>query len=219
MFLLASSALAAPPPDVIPHRKHEPYTQLDAELRPIGFSPDGKLAILYVAPDEAVGCMQWSFLVIGLVSDGVVDRIQTTNEPCDADIQVVWERESTRVQAMLDKHGVVATEVAFQRFSTGFDARLVTGSLHLPENEELPFKVPVTVMLSADGKGEKKIGQLAVTTQYDMPMTWGHEVLGYVQSPYEPRIGVLVREIHRGWEGLPTVETVHVIGASLEEGF
>ena len=221
MLLLVTLAQAAPPADVIPHRKTEPYMQLHAQLRPMGFSPDGKLGMLYIAPDEAVGCMQWSFVVHDLVTDKVVAR-HGWNEPdrCDESLAAMWQREESKALELFGKHGIVVTEVALTLRSDAYRAHLVTGAAQLGELQGDPsVTVPVRVMLAADEKGEKQVGELQVSSAYQLQMTWGHEVIGMLESPYEPRVAVLVREIHRGWEGLPTVEQVHVMGASLEKGF
>ena len=50
-----------------------------------------------------------------------------------------------------------------------------------------------------------------------MPLYVG--VVGYVKSPFEPRIAVLLVEIFRGYEGPPNVGKVRITGASLDSGF
>jgi hypothetical protein len=94
--------------------------------------------------------------------------------------------------------------------------RLITGPLSVTDGDTAEAEVRVVAL---SGGGEKDVGTLRITTQYGLPMTWGHEVLGYIQSPHEARAAVVVREIHRGWEGLPTVEVIHLFGVALDRGF
>ncbi len=225
---LALGAELAIPADIVPHRDLAPSSQLHAEVRPLGFSEDGKLAVLYIAPDEAVGCYQWSVSVISLVTDKTIEAIRWNDETCDliVDVETLWKHEVSDIEALLSKHGIQPrADLKLQSLplahgSDLLDARLVTGSPELLETDGLRgARVPVTVRVKSTERGEKTIGVLAVESRYEMPLTWGHEVLGYVASPHEARAVVLVREIHRGWEGLPTVEVVHLMGADLEGGF
>jgi hypothetical protein len=43
--------------------------------------------------------------------------------------------------------------------------------------------------------------------------------VGYLKSPFEPRIAVILMEIFRGWEGPPNTGSVKIAGASLATGF
>lgn len=222
--LLTTLAL---PPDVLPARQVAPSSHLVAEIRPIGFGPDGKLALLYVAPDEAVGCAQWSVQIVDLKTDGVSDRV-TPGDGCDVDAAAGWAREHEAIVQLLGRHAIepgtpsLAT-LPVQHGADRLDARLRVGAvqqLAVEEEGQPPtVRVPVEVVFRSSERGEKTVGTLYVEERWGLSMTWGHEVVGYVASPHEPRVAVLVREVHRGWEGLPTVEVVHVMGAALETGF
>ncbi len=214
------------PADVVPHRDEPPSSLLHAEVRPLGFSEDGKLGVLYIAPDEAVGCYQWSVSVLSLVTDKTVETLTWSEGSCAeiVDVASLWQHELGNIEALLVKHGVQAQAdlrlrpLPVVRGADLLDARLVTGPLN-PTGEPGVTSVPVTLLLRSSEQGEKSIAALAVTSRDELPFSWGHEVLGYIPSPYEERVVVLVRELHRGWEGLPAVEQVHLVGASLDSGF
>jgi hypothetical protein len=44
-------------------------------------------------------------------------------------------------------------------------------------------------------------------------------MVGYVKSPFEPRVAVILMEIYRGWEGPPNTGNVKIVGADLVSGF
>jgi len=45
------------------------------------------------------------------------------------------------------------------------------------------------------------------------------KVMGYLRSPFEPRIAVILVEVSRGYEGPPHITHINVVGASLDSGF
>ncbi len=81
------------------------------------------------------------------------------------------------------------------------------------------MEAAVRVVVDSARHREKDVGSLSLSTMSGLQMTWGHEVLGYIPSPHGERVVIVVREIRRGWEGLPAVEVIHLMGASLEQGF
>ncbi len=44
-------------------------------------------------------------------------------------------------------------------------------------------------------------------------------MLGYLKSPLEPRVAIILVEIYRGYEGPPHVGGVRIVGASLDNRF
>ncbi len=50
-----------------------------------------------------------------------------------------------------------------------------------------------------------------------MPLYLG--MLGYLKSPLEPRVAIILIEIYRGYEGPPHVGSVKIVGASLDKNF
>src|SRR5262249_23665721 len=44
-------------------------------------------------------------------------------------------------------------------------------------------------------------------------------MLGYLESPLEPRAAIILVEIYRGYEGPPHVGEVRIVGASLDKNF
>ena len=50
-----------------------------------------------------------------------------------------------------------------------------------------------------------------------MPIYVG--MLGYLRSPLEPRVAIILVEMYRGYEGPPHVGSVKIVGASLSRNF
>jgi hypothetical protein len=44
-------------------------------------------------------------------------------------------------------------------------------------------------------------------------------MVGYLKSPLEPRVAVVLVEIYRGYEGPPHVGGVRIVGLSLDKSF
>jgi hypothetical protein len=45
------------------------------------------------------------------------------------------------------------------------------------------------------------------------------DVVGFMKSPFEDRIAIIVIEVYRGYEGPPHATSIEVAGASLSSGF
>ena len=74
----------------------------------------------------------------------------------------------------------------------------------------------IDISLSSRDKGTKKIGTLG--PRYGGPHL--PEVLGYIQSPFEKRIVVVVGYFNRGWEREKLTQAkIEIFGASLISGF
>jgi len=72
-----------------------------------------------------------------------------------------------------------------------------------------------TMQLNSSRRGKKTI--LDHSYPKSLPLHVG--LLGYVKSPFEPRIAVVLMKVIRGWEGPPHTGDVQIVGASLEDGF
>lgn len=222
---MLSAALAAPPADVLPHRTTAPSEYLHAELRPLGFSPDGHFAALYMPPDEAIGCFLWELRITNLVTDEVTVPLYWDESSCaeTPDAASLWKNHGAAIRAQLRAHGIQqpASPLRLAPFpSRGGEVLSAWVRPGVPEvsGDESRFSVPVEIWLRS-GKKEKKIGTRTLSAEYGLPMAWNQEIVGYIQSPHEDRLAVLVREERRGWEGPPNVEVITVMGASLSSGF
>ncbi|MFT5685347.1 MAG: hypothetical protein ACI8RZ_006298, partial [Myxococcota bacterium] len=210
-LLLMTAQAAWPTVDIIPHRDAPQFALLHANLIPLGFSPSGRMAILYLPPDEAIGCFLWELRIIDLVTDKPLHTEKWQMEDCETinDVPGLLAGKGARFTALLAEHNIQREPATLHPFPArhGSDtlmARLITGPIS--ETEGDTFTAPVRVVVQSAAHGEKDIGILSIATMMELPMTWGHEVLGYI--PAGDRV-VVVRELHRGWEGLPVVEVIH----------
>ena len=229
--LLASRTAAALPPlqDVIaPAKPLVASEEMADQLYPVGFSPRGAFAFLEISADEAVGCTLWGFTIVDLVTDRVVFRDDWhAHGQVDCkeqlDLEQVWARHSARFRVALLEHGVQPTHPGrLTRFPLERGGEVFTVQLErgLPRKNDIDGKdVPIDVIMTSSVRGSKRIGGLVERDMAGMPMTYGHTVMGFIPSPHEPRVVVVIREERRGWEGPPDVLTYTVMGASLAKGF
>lgn len=64
-----------------------------------------------------------------------------------------------------------------------------------------------------------KDGVTKIVGQYDDKMLIDVQIAGYIRSPYEQRIAMVVCSVTRGWEGPPHPVDCSFIGCHLEKGF
>ena len=227
LLSLSLAAVAAPPSaDILPHREVPPSTMMHTALHPLGFSADGRLAVLRIPPDEAVGCFLWELEIINLVDDKVLAEERWDEASCEAtpDLKALWAQKGAAFRRLMRAHGIEAGAVPLQAFPLQHGGQRYTAWLvaQPPERVEADgletFRVPMEVRVQGPA-GEKAVGTVHVEMMGDMPMSWGYEIVGCLKSPHEDRVALVVRGVQRGWEGLPYVETVDIIGASLSSGF
>ena len=72
-----------------------------------------------------------------------------------------------------------------------------------------------TLQLNSSRRGEKTV----LNQSYSQARPLHVGLLGYVKSPFEQRIAVVLMKVIRGWEGPPHVGEVQIVGASVEGGF
>ena len=73
----------------------------------------------------------------------------------------------------------------------------------------------VRVELTSRQNGKKTV----LDEKYPEAMPLYVGMLGYLKSPLEPRIAIILVEIYRGYEGPPHVGNVMIAGAALDKNF
>ena len=227
LLMMGASALAETDfsefRDVIPHSPFDPSALLHEQIVPLGFSPGSHFAYLRYMPDEAIGCFLWRFQIINMVTDEVVFSQQWSQETCGqiTSHEHLLARLGSEFNAHLEQYGISPSVTPLHAFPLQHSGTHYMVSLRSSQpvvNDE-QVTVPLEVLMSASQKGQKSIGQRSLELNMSMAMSWGHEVVGYLSSPHERRVVVVVREVHRGYEGPPHVEHLTLFGASLEQGF
>jgi hypothetical protein len=198
---------------------------------PIGWSKDGKFAY-YVEPvDEACGCYFAKLLILDLKTDKVLWEFKYDSEDLEDakkagrpySLNSLWQVNRKLFSDKLKENGIVP-QVRFNllEFPINYRGDRLTAHLQTKEKEDADAEARLygvinraTLQISSKRNGKKTI--------LDQPYLDGSPlyvgVVGYVKSPFEPRIAVVLTQIYRGYEGPPHVGELKIVGASLETGF
>lgn len=193
-------------------------TLIPGRLFPLGWSRDGKLAYVYEPPDEACGCYFFRLIVQDMVSDKVLWEYRYDSgelgKPGEmSNVAEVWRANGKDFEARLRSFGIVRSDAVLRPFSSGLEA-----VFHTTLMKESPFGFPYLSayeieMRSPRGtktifrSGRMEPGPLEVSSP------------GYLASPFEDRVAVVVQETWRGWEGPPGTARFRLVGCHLKTGW
>jgi len=192
-----------------------------SQFRPFGWSADGKFAWLESRDIDGRGGTVYRYVVYDAVEDKEVfthaDDSFDWGTDVDATEQESWSRSGNEVSAALAQYGIVQTPgIAMEAFPLQRAGDRYTASLKVqndPSAQEGDDEIvqSYTVILLSRSRGSKVV---TTADQVKASKVW---IEGYVLSPLEPRILVVVGVQSRAFEGS---ETSHVFyGAHLGVGF
>lgn len=202
------------------------------EFYPIGWSKDGKFAYYLEPPDEACGCYFGQLVILDLVNDKVLwsfdynglDHQGEEEKNAPKSINDLWRTNQKLFSDKLREHNIVPQgRFAFLLFPINYNGDQLKPDLKIKENknEETSYYSHVLqaeLQLLSKRNGKKTVFENTYgTDQEATPLDL--KVLGYLKSPFEPRIAVMMIEVHRGYEGPPHPTHVKIVGSSLASGF
>jgi hypothetical protein len=76
-----------------------------------------------------------------------------------------------------------------------------------------------TVHLISRRNGSKTVRDHTYSSGAEGTFPLNVGVVGYVKSPFEDRIAMILIEVYRGYEGPPHSTNIEAVGASLSSGF
>jgi hypothetical protein len=226
----ASSAMSgrAPAPLALPEltEYEAPNAVLiPGRLFPLGWSRDGVFAYAYEPPDEACGCYFFELLIQDMVSDKVLweyryDSSKAAEGDKLEDIAAVWRAHGGELEARLRDFGIVrAKGAALEPLSkTGPDRLAAELQTTRVEEELSPYGFGYISSYAArvsSARGEKTIFRSGVIEAGLLDVSSP----GYLESPFEPRVALVIQEIWRGWEGPPSVARLRLSGCDLRRGW
>jgi hypothetical protein len=198
---------------------------------PIGWSKDGNFAY-YVEPvDEACGCYFAKLFIMDLKTDKVLWEFEHEGDSLDEDkaagkpysLATLWRANQKLFTQKLREYRIEAQgPVSLRSFPATYAGDVVTADFKTKEREGLGdqgiYGVVGNITLRLNSKRYGKKTVLDYTYKEEgIPLYVG--LLGYVKSPFEPRIAIIMIEITRGYEGPPNVGGVIIAGAHLATGF
>ncbi|MCM3903194.1 MAG: hypothetical protein ND866_15920 [Pyrinomonadaceae bacterium] len=212
--------------------RQRPFDQLAPEsFYPIGWSRDGKFAYYLEPVDEACGCYFAKLYILDLKTDKVLWSFdyesegidQTKQEGKPHSLDTLWNANQKHFSDKLREYAI-EPQVKFTLlfFPVNHKGESLAATLRTKEkkgltDDERPYGIigKATLQLNSTRRGKKTI--LDHSYGESLPLHVG--LLGYVKSPFEPRIAVLLMRVMRGYEGPPHTGDVQVVGASLGGGF
>jgi hypothetical protein len=202
------------------------------EFYPVGWSKDGKFAYYAEPGDEACGCYFGQLFILDLKNDRVLwsfdynglDDQSQEQKNAPKSINDLWGRNRKLFSDKLREHQIVPQgRFALLSFPINYDGDQLRTDLKIKENknEETRYYSGVLeaqLQLISKRNGKKTVFENTYGTDQDAtPLEL--KVLGYLKSPFEPRIAVMLTEIHRGYEGPPHTTHIKIVGSSLSSGF
>jgi hypothetical protein len=208
--------------------KSFPQEELITEnLFPIGWSKDGKFAYYTEPGDEACGCYFGKLLITDLVNDKVLWSFDyngyddQTDNPKYRAMRDLWRKNRKIFSDKLNQYGIIAQRpFTLLRFPINHAGDQLTATLKIEEEKDEAQRLysrvkKATLRIASRRGGTKTIYDQAYTEYGPLDL----KVLGYLKSPYEPRVAVLMVEVWRGYEGPPHTTQIKVAGASLTTRF
>jgi hypothetical protein len=200
---------------------------------PIGWSKDGNFAY-YVEPfDEACGCYFAKLFILDLKSDKVLWAFEHQGEDFESDkkegkpysFATMWRANGKLFSGKLKEYGIEPQgRTTLLSFPASYKGDALTVDLKAKERDGLTEEDRIygvvgslNLQLLSKRNGKKTILDYTYKKDDGLPLDVG--TVGYLKSPFEPRIAIIMMEIYRGYEGPPNTGTVKIAGAHLETGF
>jgi hypothetical protein len=192
-----------------------------SQFRPFGWSADGTFAWLESRDIDGRGGTVYTYIVYDAVEDAVVFTHSDDSFDWGTDVEATeeesWKRSGDEVSAALTKYAIVQsrgiTMEAFplQRAGDSYTASLKVRNDPSAEEGDDQIVQSYSVILSSRSRGSKVV---TTADQVKASKVW---IEGYILSPLEPRILMVVSVRNRAFEGY---ETSHFFyGAHLGLGF
>ena len=207
-----------------------PVPIIEGKLYPLGWSKDSKFAYILVPALEARSSAV--FRIQDMITDKIlfekIYREGLDGYPNDLPIdlkklvenkgQVAHYLHKYRIKG--DDHKLRCFPIKLLKQEIDYDLKTVYEINHYFGHQQFLSRVNID-LYSNTVDGQKKI---ATKTIFDKKIDlkslyYGTMVVGYLKSPFEERIAIVVIYFRRGWEGSPHVTSFELVGASLSKGF
>ncbi len=187
------------------------------DLAVIGWSQDGKIAyVTWKDSSDGYGpCADLKVVVQSLVSDKILWSYDFFDDYSGA-FEEVWKAQYPNFYRKLQEYGIVEHDTPLRSFPAEYDRWTVTCEVETIEgNQEYgDYDIDYELRAVSPGRGVKVIHSGNGVQGLQQAV-----VYGYLRSPYEDRIAVVLLEIYRGWEGPPSPVEPVIVGCNLKSGF
>lgn len=196
---------------------------------PIGWSKDGKFAYYLEPVDEACGCYFGKLVIVDLKNDAVVWQFDYTSESDEErndkkpkSLAALWAANRKLFSDKLNENNIEPQRTTrVLPLPVTYKTDRLTPSLSIerkPMREEDRIYGDISrarVQLTSRRNGMKTV----LDQKYPDAKPLYVGTVGYLKSPFEPRVAIILVEIYRGYEGPPHVGQLRIVGASLDKNF
>jgi hypothetical protein len=195
---------------------------------PVGWSKDGKFAYYIEPVDEACGCYFGKLVIVDLKNDTTVWQFdytsedETENSKKPTTLAALWATNRKLFSTKLNENKIEPQRIArLLPFPIIYKTDRMTANLNVerkPVSKDDRIYGDVArarVEVTSRQNGKKTV----LDEKYPEAMPLYVGMLGYLKSPLEPRVAIVLIEIYRGYEGPPHVGNVKIVGASLDKNF
>lgn len=198
---------------------------------PLGWSKDGKIAyIIGIDPGGAgfdeTGYYSW------VIQDMVTDKLEWQSEhgleeglPTELKdefdpikiLKWVYANHSKKYQKNFDKYKIICDKnIKIQKFPFIYNSNEFYGKI-TDIYRETKYSIPDIITKYKVMVLKNNVRK--VCSQKNNDFLLDIQVVGYIKSPFEPRIAIVISNIMWGWEGPPHRVWFSLIGCDLEKGF
>lgn len=190
-------------------------------IYPIGWSEDGDFAYVSLPPDEACGCLFFDVIIQNMVTDQILWHLKYNDEGEGDNLQSAWWKHKNDIiknlkeNKIIPKNRIKLLNFPYTMNNTTFDKKY---DIEYTVDADFGFDVVKQQKLTviADDTKSKTIFNY---TEDDYSMLLHSEVLGFLKSPFEERIAIIMLNKQRGYEGPPHTVHLKFSGCSLTDGF
>ncbi|MCP3925952.1 MAG: hypothetical protein GY714_25585 [Desulfobacterales bacterium] len=206
--------------NVIQYEK--PKGELKDLFYPVGFSNKSHFAYLKIPADEAIGCYLWEFNIVNLINDKVIYKEGFDHNDCGIvnSYLTLLKKNTDIFKYRIKKYGINIRKMRIEKFPLNTGKDVFTAFLKKVKitKEKFRTKTVYSVIIKSEINGKKRVGFIK-EEDVGFPLVYNLGVNGYIKSPVENRIVVVVEKEMRGYEGPPNVSKFRIYGASLNVGF
>ncbi len=187
---------------------------------PIGWSKEGHFAFITEFADEGIGTYMFRIEIINLVNDKV--EWWWESEPDEDNYRDDnWNDNYEMIKEKLNNYGIIQKKnmeignVFFNYKGKEFNIKLDTKT-EVDRDYGFDVIVGTKISLQSPQLGSKKVYEYK---EKDYSMILSQLIAGYLMSPYEDRILIILKNERWGWEGIPSVVYFSLTGSNLTTGF
>lgn len=188
-----------------------PPVPLSDELYALGWSARGAFAVLERLTGTE-GQKTVRFQVWDLVEDALLYEA-TWPDWGDDDAQAAWwSAKDDEVNAVFTRFSLVPTDWQMGEFPLINDDEYFTAALRAGRSSDTAWITRLEIVVNSTGRGLKTVGDL------DGYWRWA-TLLGFVPSPFESRVALVLLVQPAGWNGVGQPLRFLISGLSLKAGF